>query len=371
MKISNGVSPLIWQWGWLCYSDLILERQAMRIKFRGGDAQFLQTSVSQMEAAAITATIETFKLVHRDVKEAFRDDPVNWLEPIWIGTRRKKAIAADLYAELRTQIELRRRLREFNLSTYGEESLRNPALDLTGGKGLSVLLDVIDGTDLHERNLSNWASAAVYYYAPLRKIVGAFVAIPELQACYYATDRMEGAVKYLFHSGSTEPVSGVSRTTTISDSTLMFYGQKLDHFLSVARNEHAIATLLSLQQSCRSNALPFDLRIQTLGGIPAMMRMIDGPHPIDAVMELQGQFAHDVVAGLYIAQKAGATLCDLNGEPIALSQAMVKPAAPSTKLRYILAGTSALASELRTCFGEAKIKTVPDHTPAESPIPIM
>lgn len=343
----------------------------MRTKFRGADAQFLQTSLSQMEAGVITATIDTFQLVHRDVREAFRDDPVNWLEPIWIGTRRKKAIAADLYAELRTQIELRRRLREFNLSTYGEESLRNPALELTNERGLTVLLDVIDGTDLFERNLSNWASAAVYYFAPLRKIIGAFVAIPELQACYYATDRMEGAVKYNFHSGRTEPVSGVSRTTTISDSTLMFYGQKLDHFLSVARNERAIATLLSLQQNCRSNALPFDLRVQTLAGIPAMMRMIDGPHPIDAVMELQGQFAHDVIAGLYIAQKAGASLCDLNGEPIALSQAMVKPAAPGTKLRYILAGTSALASELRNCFGETTIERAPDHTQAHNPNPIM
>ena len=71
---------------------------------------------------------------------------------------------------------------------------------------------------------------------------------------------------------------------------------------------------------------------------------------IDAVFDVSGQQLHDVVPGAYIALKAGAYMCDLDGTPITIDDLARRLQDPRERIKYVLAATEELAQELVTAL---------------------
>jgi fructose-1,6-bisphosphatase/inositol monophosphatase family enzyme len=257
------------------------------------------------------------------------------------GKRRKRMVRVDASAETHTEAQLSIRLRNYDFLAYGEESIET-GLDLSEEHRLVVLMDMIDGTDLLERGLSNWCSAMVFYYPPERKILASFVARDDDNYIYYArSDRCSPYKRHIRGGGKTVEVRGPSDVRSLSNASIAFYGQKPANFLAVATCPGFISYLERIEKEEQG------ARIFNLAGNPMMMRLIDGYARIDAVFDLKGQAPHDVVPGAFIAQQAGANLCDIEGRPIDLGLALLKPADEASRLRYLLTSTKDLSHELR------------------------
>ncbi len=285
-------------------------------------------------------------------------DPETYLASNLIGKRRKRALRLDSNAEDTFERELRtyHNGQFANVAFYGEERLRDPSLDLSGSKGITVLVDAVDGTDLVERGLFNWCTASVFF-APSRpagqRILASFVGLPSGEVYYASADSPIAYVK----RRSQEPVEvkHPSANVNVEDASICFYGQKIANLLSVVRSSLPTNLLVLQERRARTreqqeeskNELP--TRLYTLAGIPMMMRLIDHQadeaHCIDVVLDLKGQRPHDVVAGAFIAKRAGASLRTLNGQDISdgdLEASLLKPASDGGKLRYVLAANDTL-----------------------------
>jgi fructose-1,6-bisphosphatase/inositol monophosphatase family enzyme len=267
-------------------------------------------------------------------------------ETVKIGNREKIAVVVDIVAERLAALELWRRLKRLDPLILGEESLRDEGLDLSEETRLVALLDMVDGSDLLERGLGNWCSAAAFFLPAERQILGAFVAVPEGDI-YFWTIETPVPQKFNIKSGRMESIGGPSGVRAVSEASISFYGQKMANFCSCAGE---------LTHERNRNLLARDLatRIYNLAGIPTMMKVVDGSvhKRIDAVFELLGQNPHDAVPGAVIAQAAGATLLGLDGTPLDLLSALLRPSDPSRRLRYVLAATPELASELLECLND-------------------
>lgn len=275
---------------------------------------------------------------------------------------KKAMLSIDSYAELIFRDDLFKRLPAYTeyLKIIGEESLSNPQLDLSAEHKHVALVDIVDGTDLLERRLSNWCSAVIIYSPTKKLIVASFVLRPDDGLIYYARHDREGAYKCYLDDLKQEtkaerlplrklPVDGPSYITTISDASVAFYGQKLNNFLSIASSKKFISYIKKATQNAARKKLPKPkTRIYNLAGNPMMIRMIDGQKKIDAVFDLEGQAPHDVAPGAYIAQKAGAFFCDIEGRPINLEEILLRPA--KSRIKYFLTSTPELSEELRSLF---------------------
>ena len=329
---------------------------------------------------------KTIQFVQNGALQRARVDPGRSFNPMRSqrsdGTW-KDHLGVDWQAELEAAEFLHHHLRKLDPLVLGEESSDAPAqltkdLDLTDTRfrdRLVVLLDMIDGTDLFERGLSNWCSAMIFYHpatTPEDRIIAAFVGLPK-EAIYYARRDQKGVFKYSIPQrqkpDDATSVPGPSTIKDVESASVAFYGQKSNHLLSVAVKEklteqqgrkrsrmvlHPFARNLWAQhrRNQKRNHKP-RFRIYNLAGNPIMMRMIDGPKKIDAVFELLGQYPHDAVPGLYIAQKAGAIVRSPEGNeigPVDLSEALLRPASDEHKIRYVLASTHELAAEIIECI---------------------
>ena len=276
----------------------------------------------------------------------------------------KKLLHIDDVAEslAEERLHVRLKLGQDRLFVIGEESLsirKEEGYDLTGEIRLIVLLDMIDGTDLLERGLSNWCSAMVFLDPQAntgQKILAALVGLPN-DGVYYARRDRDHVWKYRFHvhEGAPREIEfgeGLP-ALPLTESSICFYGQQIGALASVIEGRQFLNELR-----------PFsNLRIYNLAGNPMMVRMVDGHHRIDAVFDAHGQQPHDFVAGTYIAAKSGATLIHLadGTQPINLEECALHPSNPDFKKKYIIASHEALALELRRCL------SVPIITSTTSP----
>lgn len=242
------------------------------------------------------------------------------------GKRRsKRMVGVDLFAEKQCEVLFHRKYGTENVYVVGEESLIIEEPDLTTEQRLVVLVDMIDGTDLLQRGLSNWCSAMILYKQG--HILGAFVGIPN-DGIYFAFD-VNGAYKK--PPGKKKPIrlAGPARSRTLSGSSVCFYGQKARSFLSVA--EHRGFARFMKQTALRRQDT---LRIYTLAGNPMMAKLAEGI--IDAVFDVRGQSPHDVAPGAFIAMQAGAIFTDLRHRSISLEKMLARPGDDSSRLRYII-----------------------------------
>ena len=292
--------------------------------------------------------------VVRRVNEEVEDDPATALERLEIGTRRKVALRIDSSGEDILKDCVKGKHRSFReIDFMGEESLKDTALDLTDEAKICALMDAVDGTDLVERGFGNWCSDVVFFAPaepPGKRILGSVVTLPS-GCTYFARRDLEGAFVVRRRRKTPQLLKSISSCTALRDASICFYGQKIGNLLATCESG-----LLRHIESL--NPRPHDksgkennCRIYNLAGVPMMMRLLDAvsPYPrrVDAVFDAKGQQPHDVIPGAYIAMRAGASLLDLSGHDLTLEKlehALLRPA--SEKIRYVLAGTRELGSEI-------------------------
>lgn len=297
--------------------------------------------------------------VLNQVLEEVKDAPDVAL--VHITKEGKETIFADQEAHSWCLRELRETQdkRFAGILPVSEEGMKSGAEVLNQNR-VCALFDPIDGSDLIERGLGNWCSAAVFFHPKLKKgerLKAAIVGVPNGDI-YHARHGVDGARVERFvekHDGANirkeyvpESVRGHSKVTSVERASVCFYGQKVGNLMTTAAlplwqklNEKDQA-----RKKLEKQRLP--LRVYNLAGIPMMTRMVDKTGQkgsgIDVVFDSVGQYPHDVVAGAYIALKAGASLLDFEGKRIdvvQLEEALLNPDSPTMK--YVLASTERLA----------------------------
>lgn len=295
--------------------------------------------------------IVAIERVLRAVSEQMSAQPDVSLRTVTIESSNKKALVVDLQAEdtFATTVRTFKNKRFAEVEIFGEERLGREKIALHDHPGTCVLVDAIDGTDLFERGLGNWCSAAIFFTPsnPVgRRIRTAVVGLPD-RSIYFASDEEEG-VFVKRPRGETTLVNGPSKNTNLRSASICFYGQKQKNFMAVA--SLPLWGLLVEPSVDGQNQPPDKARIYDLAGIPMMMKLIDpicaGAASIDAIFDLPGQKPHDVVPGAFLAKKAGATLLNLDGTELTyehLEEVMLEP--NNRRLKYILTSTNELAQQ--------------------------
>ena len=259
----------------------------------------------------------------------------------------------DAYAEKRARDYLRKKFMA-GVQVVGEETLNK--FTAWGPETICVLLDMIDGTDFFEMAINLWCSAALVYDHQKKQVLGAVVGLATGEM-YYAHAGADGAVVEL--DNKPYATFGTSGRTSLRDARVAFFGQKPKNFLSVAEN----ASFLKLLRRAEKDS-DVHLRIHGFAGNPMIARLGDQARHadgiavtagIDAVFDIKGQQLHDVLPGAYIAKKAGAYFCDLDGKEIGYDQMGEMMADPRRRIRYVLAATPDLGRELASVLrGEQK-----------------
>jgi fructose-1,6-bisphosphatase/inositol monophosphatase family enzyme len=281
-------------------------------------------------------------------------DPETAFEEHALGRRMKKCLGIDSYAEQQCSTLIRKILHGQGKKWhfFGEEKLRNPSLDLSHANNICVLADAVDGTDLLERDLSNWCSTFAVFdprCAAGQKLLASFVGTPN-KDIYYARSDLPGAYFVAASTTTPIPVTGPSEVKSLKEASICFYGQKVSNLYKTMKT----GFLDSINQAITSSdkkATDHTLRVYNLAGIPMMVRLAHntyrGARRIDAVFDVAGQMPHDVVPGAFIAKKAGAVILGLDGKEITyeiLEDHLMRPA--QSRMKYVLAATPELASEL-------------------------
>lgn len=325
----------------------------------------ISPAISSTELLRIKqVAIDTIREVQLDIRSQITEDPEDAFAELEIVKGAKPLLGVDYYAEKRAGILLRKHLKldAKELLVLGEESLsiKEDANDLTAEKRLVVLLDMVDGTDLLERGLSNWCSAMVFFDpqgARGRKILAAFIGVQE-DGVYYATRDKNEVRKHHFHvpkGRQRDVLLSIKRSYVedLANATICFYGQQVADFVFLAKHGTFVRHLEELVNKHSRAGNPLKTRVYNLAGNPMMIKMVDGHRRIDAVFDAskEGQAPHDVVAGAYIACKGGAILRGIDTDAnIDLEQGVLHPANANYKFRYVLASTSALAVDLCECL---------------------
>src|ERR1041384_1999770 len=183
--------------------------------------------------------IELICGVHKFIDRHIREFPDRAFAPCNLETPLglKHLVAVDLLAERIFMDLISRKFRKQVVEIYGEESLgQNP--DLSKETRTCILVDIIDGTDLLERDFSNWCSAVTVFNPQQRRIEGAFVSLRTERGrfLYFATKNSKAFKKRLHvASRSEEPqeLAGPNRTRRLRDASMCVYAQKSRNLLEV------------------------------------------------------------------------------------------------------------------------------------------
>jgi fructose-1,6-bisphosphatase/inositol monophosphatase family enzyme len=287
--------------------------------------------------------LEVMQEVIIQIRHQITNDPNRAFTPMTSGPKHKKLISVDHFAETLAANLLSKKLKRYAPKILGEESLNDASLDLSDEKSLCVLLDMLDGSDLAERGFSNWCSAMVFFLPSKKKILAAFIAMPDDDLIYFARHDVHGAFKCKMNEHDTIiPVIGPSSVITLADASLSFYGQKSSSFCSLYKESTLMNHLYEL------NRQSSNFRIYNFAGNPVMTKLVDNNNRrrIDVVIEVSGQLPHDAVPGLYIAKKAGAKCRDIQGEEVDLAKSLLRPADKSSSIKYILTSTDELLNQV-------------------------
>lgn len=308
----------------------------------------------------IRAGVKVTQDVLRQIVDDIAIDPNNAFTRVEIGEPPKKALRVDIGAE-DTFARALHRYQQHNFSginVYGEERLRDANLDLTSEQNTCVLVDALDGTDLLERGIGNWCSASVFFCPanpPGEQIRAAVVGLPTGEVYYASADLQDAWVR---EGDNIRVVKGCSGVKSLRRASICYYGQKLTNYMSL----YTSGAARKLSKHLNSKAGHSDFRIYNLAGIPMMLRLIDkrcsGAHGIDAVLDIEGQKPHDVVAGAYIALQGGAVLKDAGtGTNLTLGQLeqkLLKPASQTHELKYVMAATEELCDGILNMLRSAE-----------------
>jgi len=314
----------------------------------------------------IEAAVEALKLTRKRVEELLEEEQEHVIITAPDGTP-KDMLLADKIAEKVCAKFLIDRFPD-GICVLGEESLWQlpQDLDLTkshverhGGEPtvvegpetkITAIVDMVDGSDLVERNLGNWCSAMVFFQ-PGRNPKILFSLVQNADGTIYGADE-KGTFLLKSESAKGSPLQELGgpetrklRAQTIGKSVpqetaqiaICFYAQKYQHFATIPSG---------LPIWVKNSGAKQRLRIYNLAGNPMMVRLANGEH-IHGVFEHVGQFPHDAVPGAYIGIRAGAELLDMAGNKITaddLAKALLKPS--GSKIRYVLASSSELAVQL-------------------------
>jgi fructose-1,6-bisphosphatase/inositol monophosphatase family enzyme len=320
------------------------------------------------------AALPAIRTVIKEINSKVENSPDRFLDKEFSTRRKKMALLVDLLAESRFGELLAANLRDeaFDIQVFGEETIDQES-NFTDLPGVFALADMVDGTDLLERGLSNWCSAVVFFVpmnAKGSRIVAACVGLPSGDV-YYSREGMDDVMVYLNPESHPDlrredkyrPVKGAISVTETACASICFYGQKSGNLEAVAQTQ--LFPALAATEAAKTDAAEDKAkicRLYNLGGIPMMINLIDprsrvGAN-IDAVFDIHGQHAHDVCAGAYLALKAGAIMKDLSGKLITnleLENALLEPS--STKFKYVLAGAEQL------CDSVLRLVTTPRQIP--------
>ncbi len=307
------------------------------------------------------------------------------VRPRRFGNKVKKELAIDSSAQAIFAVDLQKHFP--HIIVRGEEDFDDESLDLRDLEWKDkkfAIVDMVDGSDLLERGLSNWCSAVIFFEPQAvsgERILAAFVGMPNGET-YYSTNSSENVFVEIKEKENRhhikEPLPHLSKIhkqylqTELKNASVAFYGQKVSSLFSIMNRNSTdrIETLLDyvykaeIEQNAKIKAkinanktlrleeTPIDFRIYTLNGIPIVVKLIDYRvkeiRKIDAVFNIKGQRPHDVVPGVYLAMKAGAIVRnlekkrDMTNED--LEDALMQPA--KSKLIYIIASNRKLAMKI-------------------------
>lgn len=290
--------------------------------------------MSTCAAAIVEDCITELQQIQQDVRDAAWRDPRHAFEPIYLAHERKHAAVIDIFAEWRAIEALLRRLRSLRPLILGEESLHYGFKSLASHTGVVVLLDALDGTRLLEHGWSDWCSAVTVMRPSTAELICSVVLFPSGVA-YFATDRGAGKCRRGPSGREFARVSGPSDVASCHDATVAFYGYRRRRFAAL---QQSVARLVARPSGA-------DPQMFVVGGNPALVHVIDGHRRVDAVIEPIGQAPHDMLAGAHICRQAGATVMELDGTVLDLEGLLWR--GPTARVKYVAAGTAALASELR------------------------
>lgn len=291
----------------------------------------------------------------------------------------KQILTVDQAAEDETTSYLCQRLGDNGVRVLGEETLwRFKNLDLSmqhlEGYGINArvvdgpesrlvaLIDMIDGSDLVERNFGNWCSAMIFFQ-PSKLSAGPRILcsmVHHADGSIYVADELGAFVlPPRARPGEMIPIRGPERIKLmrqdfqkeIADETsqiaICFYGQKQTHFTTLPPG---------FIKWVNNHEARERFRIYNLAGNPMMARLANAEN-VHAVFEHLGQYPHDAAPGAYIALRAGGSLIDLEGRDLnedALANMLMTPS-ERKNLAYVCASTRDLAIEIAKALNEAKV----------------
>lgn len=286
----------------------------------------------------------------------------------------KQVLAVDQTAENECTDFLVDHIGDKKVRVLGEETLwKFPALDLSkhhlDGYGenvrllhgpeerLVVIIDMIDGSDLVERNLGNWCSAMVFF-KPCSHPKILFSMVHNADGTIYGADEhstflIRRAIREDEHLEKLKGPEVRKLRREHDDKELPEETRQIGIFFYAQNDKHFTTIPPGLPAWIKRSAAAKRIRTYNLAGNPIMARLANGEN-IHAVFEHLGQFPHDAVPGAYIGVKAGACLVDFKGNEIsvnALAASLMKPS--GARLQYVLACTEEVASELAGALRES------------------
>ncbi len=286
--------------------------------------------------------LEDILAILKNIIDKIESDPQKYLTEV--NHNGKSALLIDIAAE--KSFKNRLEIHTPDILVYGEES-HNTELNFSKHNKICALVDMVDGTDLLERGLSNWCSSVVLFHPqnPIgEKIIGAYIGTSEKEV-YFGTSESNKVfvVDTLFNE---REVAGCSTVSSIQNSSICFYGQKAKRLCDTVNS--------SLFRVLASNSSFRKTRIYNLAGMPMMVKLIDkrvkNINGIDVVFEKNGQKPHDFIPGAFLLKKAGAFLLNrdtgVEMTDVEIEEKLMMPFVEDSKSRYVAASTKELAMEI-------------------------